>query len=143
MAAAVAGALLLLWLATSLCRSAASATDERAEYTRHALAVPGDAQRGRVVFANVEGAGCIRCHRVGKEGGDVGPALSDIGGKYGREHLIEAVLEPSRQIVEGYRPTMIATVEGRLLTGSGPGRDGRGADPLGQPGPLAGRPQVR
>ena len=106
-----------LWLTTSLCRSLASAADERADYTRHALAVPGDAQRGRRVFANVEGAGCIRCHRVGKEGGDVGPVLSDIGGKYGREHLIEAVLEPSRQIVEGYRPTLIATVEGRLLSG--------------------------
>ena len=106
----------LLCLATSLCGSAAAA-DERAEYARHALAVPGDAKRGRGVFANAEGAGCIRCHRVGKEGGDVGPDLSDIGGKYGREHLIEAVLEPSRQIVEGYRPTLIATVEGRLLTG--------------------------
>ncbi len=69
------------------------------------------------MFADVERAGCIRCHRVGKAGGDVGPALSDIGGKYGREHLIESVLEPSRQIVEGYRPTLIATVEGRLLTG--------------------------
>src|SRR5262249_39060847 len=55
--------------------------------------------------------------RVGKEGGTVGPDLSNIGGKYGREHLIESVLEPSRQIVEGYRPTLIATDEGRMLTG--------------------------
>ena len=109
--------LFLLCFATSLFCSVASATDERVEYARHALTVQGDVKRGRMVFASVEGAGCIRCHRVGREGGDAGPALSDIGGKYGREHLIESVLEPSRQIVEGYRPTMIATVEGRLLTG--------------------------
>ena len=75
-------------------------------------------------------AGCIRCHRVGRAGGDVGPDLSDIGGKYGREHLIESVLEPSRQIVEGYRPTSIATGGRAGADGSGPGRDGRGADPL-------------
>jgi putative heme-binding domain-containing protein len=50
-------------------------------------------------------------------GGEVGPDLSNIGGKYAREHLIESVLEPSRQIVEGYRPTIVALEDGRVLTG--------------------------
>jgi putative heme-binding domain-containing protein len=54
---------------------------------------------------------------VGGQGGEIGPDLSDIGGKFGREHLIEAVLEPSRQIVEGYRPTVLALVDGRVLSG--------------------------
>ena len=51
------------------------------------------------------------------EGGDIGPDLSDVGGKYERALLIESVLDPSRQIVEGYRPTVVATTDGRVLSG--------------------------
>ncbi len=51
------------------------------------------------------------------KGGEAGPDLSNIGGKYAREHLIESVLEPSRQIVEGYRSTIVALEDGRALTG--------------------------
>jgi putative heme-binding domain-containing protein len=77
----------------------------------------GDAGRGKAVFTDPQGAGCIRCHQVAGQGGVVGPDLSDIGGKLDREHLIESVLQPSRQIVEGYRPTLLATTDGRVLTG--------------------------
>ena len=41
-----------------------------------------------------------------------------MGGKYGHAHLlIESVLEPSHQIVEGYRPIIVATERGHVLTG--------------------------
>jgi putative heme-binding domain-containing protein len=90
---------------------------EREAYTRHALTNRGDAARGRAVFEDEKGAGCVRCHRVRGKGGEVGPDLSSIGGKYAREHLIESVLEPSRQIVEGYRSTVLALDDGRVLTG--------------------------
>jgi putative heme-binding domain-containing protein len=86
-------------------------------YARYARRHAGDAVRGRAVFFAANGAGCARCHRAGGEGGDVGPDLSDIGGKYERALLIESVLEPSRQIVEGYRPTIVATKDGRVFTG--------------------------
>jgi putative heme-binding domain-containing protein len=100
-----------------LSRLGVSAADERAEYTKYALETRGDPARGHLVFSDAAVAGCIRCHRVGNDGGSIGPDLSDVGGKLGREHLIESVLEPSRQIVEGYRPTLIATNDGRVLTG--------------------------
>ena len=77
----------------------------------------GDAARGRALFADPKRLACARCHRVRGEGGEVGPDLSDIAGKFPRDLLIESVLEPSRQIVEGYRPTIVATVDGRVLTG--------------------------
>jgi putative heme-binding domain-containing protein len=94
-----------------------AAADERREYAQFALRTPGDPARGRLVFADAAVAGCIRCHKVGNEGGTAGPDLSDVGGKLGREHLIESVLEPSRQILDGYRSTLIATTDGRVLTG--------------------------
>jgi putative heme-binding domain-containing protein len=90
---------------------------EREAYARFALADRGDAARGRAVFEDARGAGCNRCHRVRGSGAEVGPDLSNIGGKYAREHLIESVLEPSRQIVEGYRPTIVALEDGRVVTG--------------------------
>ena len=55
--------------------------------------------------------------RSAGQGGDVGPDLSDVGAKLDRPYLIESVLEPSRQIVEGYRATVVATGDGRVLTG--------------------------
>jgi putative heme-binding domain-containing protein len=91
--------------------------EERDAYARFALAAPGNANRGRAVFADTTNAGCLGCHRVGSEGGDIGPDLSDVGGKLDRAHLIESVLQPSLQIVEGYRSVVVATRDGRLWTG--------------------------
>ncbi len=90
---------------------------DRAAYRRHAMSARGDAARGRAVFGDPKRAACIRCHRARGDGGTVGPDLSNVGGKLAREHLIEAVLEPSRQIVEGYRPTILALDDGRVLMG--------------------------
>ena len=94
-------------------------------FERHALAVPGDPGRGRLLFRDEERTACGRCHRAEGEGGVVGPDLSDVGSKLDRPLLIESVLRPSRQIVEGYRPTLVATRDGRLLNGLERGeRDG-------------------
>ena len=60
---------------------------------------------------------CSTCHRIGKEGGNVGPELSKIGGKFDRPHLIESLLEPSAQIVEGFRTSLLITDKGRTFTG--------------------------
>jgi putative heme-binding domain-containing protein len=89
----------------------------REEHAQFALTHRGDARRGQALFADLARLACARCHRVRAEGGDIGPDLSNIGGKYDRAQLIESVLEPSRQIVEGYRSTVVATTDGRVLTG--------------------------
>lgn len=86
-------------------------------YARYALTNPGDPARGRQLFRQTSGTQCLACHRVEGEGGTVGPDLSHIGGKFGRPHLIESLLEPSRQIVEGYRTTVIRTRDGQIVTG--------------------------
>ncbi len=86
------------------------------KYEQFALTHAGDARHGRQIFADAK-TKCGACHRVGKEGGDIGPDLTSIGGKFDRPHLIESLLEPSRQIVEGYRSSIIATSDGRVLSG--------------------------
>jgi len=89
----------------------------REEYTLFARSARGDAARGRALFVDPKRLACARCHRVRGEGAEIGPDLSDVGGKFSRDLLIESVLDPSRQIVEGYRPAVVATADGRVLTG--------------------------
>jgi putative heme-binding domain-containing protein len=90
---------------------------QRERFARYALEHAGDPARGRTLFFKADGAGCARCHRVDGQGADIGPGLADVGGKYERALLIECVLEPSRQIVQGFRPAIVALQDGRVVSG--------------------------
>ena len=46
-----------------------------------------------------------------------GVAKVNVAGKFDRPLLIESVLYPSRQIVEGYRITLVVTSDGRVVSG--------------------------
>lgn len=86
-------------------------------FEQHALTHDGDPARGHELFFNTSLTKCVVCHKINGQGGESGPDLSQIGGKFGRPHLIESLLEPSRQIVEGYRTTLIRTSDGALYSG--------------------------
>lgn len=58
---------------------------------RPAEPLPGDADRGAVVYAR---AGCATCHIVNGQGSGLGPELSDIGTMRGSAFLRESLLEP-------------------------------------------------
>src|SRR5262249_20062058 len=62
-------------------------------------------------------AKCASCHKVHGQGGDVGPDLSQVGGKFDRTHLIESILDPSAEILQGYQATILTTKSGRVFTG--------------------------
>jgi putative heme-binding domain-containing protein len=76
----------------------------------------GDARRGKVVYLSAA-ARCAICHKIHGQGGDVGPDLSQVGGKLDRTHLIESILNPSAEIPQGYHATIIETKAGRTFTG--------------------------
>ena len=63
---------------------------------------PGDAERGREVFARL---GCTACHRVGdgapSASTGVGPDLTDAGEHHPAGYLLESVINPNAVIVEG------------------------------------------
>lgn len=81
------------------------------------LALPGDAARGKLVFMETSGVSCKNCHRIQKEGKEVGPELTTIGKKYSRAQLLESILEPSKLIDPKYVTYLAETDDGRLLTG--------------------------
>ncbi|QDV41762.1 Soluble aldose sugar dehydrogenase YliI precursor [Stieleria neptunia] len=87
------------------------------ELARHAMTHPGDATRGKQLFDDERTTRCLACHQVGRSGGTVGPDLSKIGGKFDRIHLIESLLEPSRQIVQGYQTSVVLTTSGEIHSG--------------------------
>jgi putative heme-binding domain-containing protein len=80
------------------------------------LAMPGDATRGRDVFEKV--AQCAACHTAtGVTGRNLGPDLSHIATKYTPDQLLEQIVEPSKQIAEGFTAYTLETTEGDSLTG--------------------------
>jgi putative heme-binding domain-containing protein len=80
------------------------------------LATPGDASRGRDVFEKV--AQCGACHTAtGVTGRNLGPDLSHIATKYTPEQLLEQIVEPSKQIADGFTAYNVETTEGDLITG--------------------------
>jgi putative heme-binding domain-containing protein len=83
---------------------------------REAMNNGGDPKRGKVLFSSAK-TQCATCHKVHGQGGELGPDLSQVGGKLDRTHLIEAILDPSAEIPQGYYATIIETKAGRLFTG--------------------------
>ena len=85
---------------------------------RMLIARIGDADRGRLVFARpgVSNA-CATCHRVQGQGQWVGPDLSTIGTKYGKEELLRSILYPSAAIGYNFKSNVLALSDGRVLTG--------------------------
>ncbi|MGH2600699.1 MAG: c-type cytochrome [Gemmatimonadales bacterium] len=47
-------------------------------------------------------AGCIGCHKLGAEGGAVGPDLTRVGARLSATKIREAILEPAAEITPGY-----------------------------------------
>jgi putative membrane-bound dehydrogenase-like protein len=88
---------------------------------RELISQEGDPGRGRLVFArsanNNTASKCVTCHRVQGQGQWIGPDLSTIGTKYGKEELLRSILYPSAAIGYNYRSNVLALRDGRVLTG--------------------------
>jgi putative heme-binding domain-containing protein len=70
--------------------------------------------RGRALFS---ATGCFACHRFNVEGGSVGPDLTGAGGRFSRRDLLESIVLPSKVISDQYGAVIIATDDGRVVTG--------------------------
>lgn len=72
---------------------------------------------GMGVFLREGGARCTTCHRMESIGGSVGPALTGAFQSYSVEKLIESILEPSKELKEGYESYKVALKNGRVVSG--------------------------
>src|SRR5207253_3392130 len=80
------------------------------------IAGKGDPARGEAIFRRADLA-CFKCHAIAGAGGLVGPDLAGIGASAPVDYLIESILLPAKAIKENYHALLIATRDGRLITG--------------------------
>jgi putative heme-binding domain-containing protein len=71
-----------------------------------------DKMRGRAVFQKQ----CANCHRLGNEGGKVGPDLDGVGLR-GLDRLLEDTLTPSRNVDQAFRARLFQLKDGTDLSG--------------------------
>ena len=76
----------------------------------------GDASRGRQIFFQEGGAQCYTCHRLGGEGREFGPDLTQTVPKYDRAQLLDQILHPSKVIDPQFAAVSVETAED-LYTG--------------------------
>ena len=77
------------------------------------LLAGGDPQAGKKVFFEHTAAQCVRCHKIGGKGSEVGPILDGIGKRQPRDYILESVLFPSNKIAQGFEMVMITTKDGK------------------------------
>jgi putative heme-binding domain-containing protein len=76
---------------------------------------PGDAAAGRVIY---ESKGrCPVCHSIGREGGTLGPDLSDVGRRRDLKYLEESLVNPEADVPIRYRAIQVVTRSGQTIAG--------------------------
>lgn len=73
----------------------------------------GHPKKGLAIFQSY----CSSCHIVGKEGKDIGPALTAIHQKYGQSGLLDAIIHPSAGMSFGYESWLITKRDGSTVFG--------------------------
>ncbi len=82
------------------------------EKARVVLALTGNAANGRKPFATH----CASCHRLDREGHNVGPDLFGIRNQP-KETILLHIVHPNYEVVDGFNACMIECKDGRELTG--------------------------
>lgn len=101
------------------------AESDEAAWQRILAAGKGDAAAGRRIFFHPAGPGCYKCHMLEGRGRAIGPDLTMIGHSQTREHVLESILDPSREIAPLYTLWTITTKHGDPITGMLLRRDGQ------------------
>jgi putative heme-binding domain-containing protein len=73
-----------------------------------------DFENGKAMYS---ATGCVTCHRLGDEGGAIGPDLTGVGQRFNLRDILEAVIDPSRTISDQYRMMLLKTNDGQTHSG--------------------------
>ncbi|HWY87248.1 MAG TPA: c-type cytochrome [Gemmataceae bacterium] len=71
-------------------------------------------ERGRQLFGETK---CYACHRFNNEGGNFGPDLTILSGRFAARDVLDKVINPSKYISDQFAGVTIATRDGKIITG--------------------------
>jgi len=80
-----------------------------------ALPLPGDAERGKVLFSGK--AGCAKCHAVNGEGGFLGSDLSSYAIKQSAEEIRSLITDPNKNLDPRERTVVVTSMDGTEIAG--------------------------
>jgi putative heme-binding domain-containing protein len=95
---------------------------EQMKATISEVMAKGDAARGEQVFRRAD-ASCYLCHSIDGAGGWLAPDLSSIGASAPVDYLINSVLDPNKDIKDGYDGLTVVTKSGDVYSGIKVGQD--------------------
>ncbi|WP_162276014.1 PVC-type heme-binding CxxCH protein [Roseimaritima ulvae] len=95
------------------------AADDTAAWAKRLAAIEtrADPAAGARIFHHAKIALCANCHRVDGRGTVVGPDLSHVGSRDEPAWLLEAILQPNRDIAPQFMPRAILLYDGTLHVG--------------------------
>ncbi len=76
----------------------------------------GNPARGEQIFRRAD-LNCLKCHSVGPAGGLIGSNIVSLGATAQPDYIIESLLDPNAKVKEGYHTVVVATDEGKILSG--------------------------
>lgn len=83
--------------------------------TKKLTNVERSVDNGKLFFTRL---GCIQCHRLNDEGGRFGPDLSVLDAKKRNvEHILQSLVDPSKDIEAKYKTRTFVMDSGRVVTG--------------------------
>ena len=77
----------------------------------------GDAAAGEKLFKEHPVAACLRCHKVGGQGGDAGPVLDGIATRKDRHYVLQSIVDVNAVIADGFQMVVLTMNDGNAVAG--------------------------
>lgn len=71
-------------------------------------------EQGKAMFASTL---CSTCHRLGGEGGEIGPDLSQLGTRFSTKDILESIINPNKTISDQFAATYFYMKDGSSIVG--------------------------
>ena len=62
-------------------------------------------------------ANCLKCHKVGNRGGQIGPDLTNVAKRFNASQILESIIEPSKEVDPKYSYSVYLLIDGTSVSG--------------------------
>ena len=104
-------------LSDALSQFAKAQTEAQPLEEYRAVLAGGDRERGELLFMTKTELSCVRCHRVGEVGGEVGPELTKTAATKDARYLLEAIVSPDAKIAENFETVVLLMDDDSVVSG--------------------------